>query len=172
MKADVPEACPKCGKRSERRFGVPVLRTNTQFFAGAKYGAEQFAGGDPRARKMYLDAAKKAGVDVNGKIYQHAIARFPGDPMAWCDPDKDDVRKRGDLLHGKAKRHIQEHGPGPSVTVAEDIIDAEVERRIEAGTLLAHEADSRREEIADSMARWDKVGKYKRPKKKSKKAKR
>lgn len=159
--------CPKCKKKGERRFGVPLLKTNATFLRGAKYGAEQFASDGDHSRNQYLEPAKRAGVSVNGKIYQHGLARYPGDPEAWCS-DLDDVkrkiRKRG--LHcpelGIKGRDVE---PKESAAIAEDILNDKIESMIESGTLRKSElTEDKRGEIADSISHPSKKGKYKRPK--------
>ncbi len=167
LKAEVDVTCPKCGKKGERRFGVPLLKTNATFLRGAKYGAEQFASDGDHSRNQYLDPAKRAGVSVNGKIYQHGLARYPGDPEAWCS-DLDDVkrkiRQRG--LHcpelGIKGREAE---PKESVAIAEDILNNKIESMVEAGEIKPHEiTEDKRGEIADSISHFSKRGRYKKPK--------
>lgn len=167
MSDAIDTTCPKCGGKGERRFSVPLIKTNATFLRGAKYGAEQFASEGEHGRKAYLEPAKRAGVSTNGKIYQHSLARYPGDPFAWCS-DLDEVKKKVRQIGG----HCPELGikgrempPKESAVIAEDLLDERIESMVEAGAIRPHEVtEDRRGEIADSMAHPTKKGKYKRPK--------
>lgn len=171
LNAPIDPTCPKCGKKAERRFGVPLIRTNATFFRGAKYGAEQFAGGDPKNMETYTGPARRAGVSITGKSYQSGLARFPGDPRAFVS-DLDDARRVAREMGADAPTlgvKAPEYVPKESNAVAEDLLDAAIEDRIEAGMIEARDRDKCREEVADSIAPLSKKGKYKRPAKKAKK---
>lgn len=171
LKDEIDLTCPKCKKKGERRFGVPLLKTNTTFMRGAKYGAEQFATELPHSKDVYLGTAKRAGVSTNGKVYQHGLARFPGDPQAWVsdlDEAKRIIRQRG-LASPEMGIKGREVEPTESVAVAEDLIDNEIIRRVESGTMNFRDAAKMREQVADDLAPMAKKGKYKRPTPKRKK---
>jgi len=169
MRAPVDRTCESCGKTAEARFGVPLLKTATAFMAGAKYGAEQFAGDNAITREQYLAPARKAGVSINGKVYQHGLARFIGDPQAWVS-SPDDVRKRaiemgGECEHFKIK--AQEQPPKEDIVIGEDIVQNKLDQMVEAGTITTKQAKSaeKRFEVADTLAPPDKKGKYRPPRK-------
>lgn len=171
FKAEVDLTCPKCKKQGERRYGVPLLKTNTTFMSGAKTGMEQLEGTTDYVRKVYAKQAAAAGVSTQGKIYQGGLARFPGDPMAWCsdiDEFKTKVKLRGAECEafGIKAREVE---PTEKPVIAEDILDERVEKLVESGRLTPKKAEDKRGEIADTMVQPWKRGKYKRPAKKAKK---
>lgn len=168
MRAEVDRTCPACGALGEARFGVPLLKTNSSFMKGAKFGMEQFASAHPNIRKRIAREAAKAGVSVNGKIYQGQAARFPGDPRAWIS-HQDDLRKLAEEdgaevpMFGIKGRDVE---PKPPAPVPEDLIDKRVEKLVEAGKVERHKARSEevREAVAVSLLPKHKQSGYKAPK--------
>lgn len=69
---------------------TPSLMTDAVFLQGHCNGS-QFAE-STRIGDHYAGEAKKAGVNVKGKIYLSGLAAFPGDPRAWVS-DRGDVQK-------------------------------------------------------------------------------
>ncbi len=143
--------CPGCGKAGERRFGIPHVRTNTTFLAGAKFGGEQFD--DPVVRDDYLRPAREAGVSTNGKIYVHGLAEYVGDPRAWID-DKDDVKKiveqKGwgcDALGVKPRID----GPPERQAIGEDLVDGHLDQMVKAGQLDPHDKEKVRDDVREKI---------------------
>lgn len=172
MSSEPLSKCPECKKPKLHRVPtLPNLKTNSTFLAGAKYGAEQFAGGDPRAREQYLAPAREAGVSINGKIYQHGLARFPGDPRAWVS-SRDEVKKRVQEMGGECEElgvKAEPQAPKKSVPIGEDILNREVRDLLKAGVITKKQAVKERGEIADSITAHYKKGTYSKPKKRAKK---
>ncbi len=149
VSAPVDPTCPGCRGQAERRFGVPLVKSNTSYFRGAQYGAAQFAGSDPLVRESYLGAARRAGVSTNGKVYMHGLAEYPGDPRAWVD----DV--------GDARRYIESRGWGspdlgikarndvevPPIPIGEDLVDRALAERVEAGQIDPNEVEEHRNAV-------------------------
>jgi putative FmdB family regulatory protein len=128
--------CPRCGKPAERRFGVPLVKSNTSFFAGARYGGEQFANASPAERDVYVGTAERAGVSTNGKVYMHGLARFAGDPTAWVSDLGDVDRIATARGMGCEERGIKPRQAEPTVRpVADDVVHNEVAALIEGGAL-------------------------------------
>lgn len=117
---------------------APRAKSDATFFAGMDTGGGNIK--NPLTRKMYLDEAKKAGVDVTGAVYYSEIAAFPGDPEAW-------VRSRGEITGLVEKRGWNMDGdlkaggepkddvsPGQGPKIAPDVVEQLVNQRIEAGS--------------------------------------
>ena len=53
----------------------------------------------PTVRDMYIKKARAAGVSPQGKTYCSQLARFAGDPQAWCASQSDvvDIAKKRNL---------------------------------------------------------------------------
>lgn len=153
----VPDpACPKCGKAAERRFGVPHLDTDTNFFAGAKLGGGQF---QPYTREAYTLPAKMQGVSINGAHYQHGLARYPGDPRAF-------VRDRGEM-----KKLLEERGWGSEdlgvkarndyepkrVPIDERLVSEELDTRVKLGEIDPGDKEKARDQVRDDITpHWHK----------------
>lgn len=171
-----PDATCVCGAIGERRFSVPAIRTETTRMAGAKYGAEQFAGANARVKEQYLGPARDAGVSVNGKIYQAGLAQFPGDPAAWCSNENDVKRRAIELgaecpsLGVKAREMAPLERKGVT-GIAEDLVDERIGQRIAAGEMDIRDAEKLRNEVADSLLPAGREGMYKDTRSKRKKSK-
>lgn len=142
--------CPTCGRPAERRFGVPRLRTDTTFYAGVKMEGGQF---DNYCRPLYTQPAKDAGVSINGKHYQHGLARFPGDPEAWVDNLGDVKRileKRG---HGCEELGVKPHDPEPTKRppMSKKIVDDCLAARVQAGKIDPGDVEKYREQVTDEI---------------------
>lgn len=150
IKADPDPTCPACGQAGVRGIGLPTVQSDTTFFRGAKYGGEQF---DDYTRNAYTKPAEAAGVSTNGKVYQHGLARFPGDPMAWID-------NKGD-----ARRIIESRGWGSEdlgITARNDyepkrkaiderLVTEELHNRVAAGMIDPGDAEKKRDEVRDHI---------------------
>lgn len=78
--------CPECQQpKLYRRIGrVHIGLCETTYMRDAKMNASYLDGiTDPKIRQFYLRKARQAGVSIQGKNYNPAIARFQGDPDAW-----------------------------------------------------------------------------------------
>lgn len=109
----------------------PSLKTDTRWMRG-QVNFNQFAN-DPWTGTQYRRVAEQAGVNIEGAVYKHQLARFPGDPKAW-------VRSRSDVLKIARERNLNLEGsvthkavddgtPNPldqPYRVADDIVDAKV----------------------------------------------
>ena len=80
-----------------------------------------------RFANHYRRMAERAGVSTAGKRYEPTLARFPGDPRAWC-ADLDDVKARcveqgaavdGAINYRPPKRDI----PPAPYRVADDLVE-------------------------------------------------
>lgn len=141
---------------------APLSVTDREFLAGRLW-KDQFEN-QPWVGRYYRKIAEAHGVSTVGKVYISQMADFPGDPRAWVD-------SRGDI-----QRWCEERGYGctgivnvPSPVykdddlakeeqpyrVADDIVDREVESRMEenpdlrrlSGEKLAEYKEQVREEI-------------------------
>ncbi len=125
-----PHQC-MCGYFAQRIFGAAQVRTSNTFQAGIKLGGEQFG---PGTREFYLNAAREGGVNPTGKIYDHRIAAFPGDPEAWVG-SADDVRnlleKRNWGCDGDMKVKCEPVEPSSGKKMADDLVEDMVEDRLE-----------------------------------------
>ncbi|HUR52927.1 MAG TPA: FmdB family zinc ribbon protein [Gemmataceae bacterium] len=116
-----------CGLMAHRVFGAAQVRTSNTFVAGVKLGGAQF--GDA-TREFYLNAAREGGVSPEGKVYDHRLAAYPGDPQAWVG-SVDDVRavleERNWGCEGDLKVKCEPVPPKPEVALADDIVEDLVE---------------------------------------------
>lgn len=164
--------CRACGAMAARRFSVPTIKTNSTFFQRDKRGAEQFAN-DPLAMKTYVESARRAGVSIEGKTYQHGLAAYPGDPRAWVD-DLGDAKR---LAEERAKEGMscpalgvkgRQIEPKESIGVDPTLVEERLNRMVARGELHESEKDKKREAVADMMTPDYKrsKAKYRPPKKK------
>ncbi len=116
-----------------------IAGTDAVFNEGRKLDGSQFQGLPPAMGKMYLELARKAGVNPAGKYYCGSIARYPGDPRAWVD-SRGDVKRiceaEGWTVAGAVKvespRYADGYVPPEKYAVAADIVAAEVADRLAA----------------------------------------
>jgi putative FmdB family regulatory protein len=129
--ASVGVVCELCGKADAHRvFGAAQIRTEATFQSGIKLGGAQF--GDA-TREFYLNAAREAGVNPEGKVYDSRIAAFPGDPQAWVK-NADEVRRvieeRNWSCTGDMTVKCEPVPPAPNVPLADHIVEELVEDRL------------------------------------------
>lgn len=111
----------------------------------------------PAIGDLYRRQAEAAGVSTTGKVYLSALAEYPGDPHAWVS-GRGDVRRRclekGWGCEGAVtlKGREYEHQP---VALAEDIVQREVEKRLEADPDQRVE-DVREKVFAERAPHWAK----------------
>lgn len=74
----------------------------------------------------YRKMAKRSGVSISGKRYDPTLARFPGDPRAWCS-NWDDAAKVSKKLR---KELASEREPG-KYRVADDIVEKHAATEVE-----------------------------------------
>lgn len=80
---------------------APSLQTDTRWLTGEVNG-KQFVS-MPASGHYYKSVAKEAGINTEGAVYKHQLARFPGDPKAW-------VRSRADVLAICKERNLDCEG--------------------------------------------------------------
>lgn len=119
-----------CGRIANRVFGAAQIRTEATFQSGIKLGGGQF--GDA-TRDFYLNAAREAGVSPEGKVYDHRLAAFSGDPEAWVG-SPDDVRrvleKRNWGCEGDMTVKCEPVPTAPDIPLADHIVEDLVEDRL------------------------------------------
>lgn len=92
--------CESCDGKLERLVGqVHIGLCETSMLRAAHNSVEQFNNSDAGDRaNVYATNAKRAGVSMQGKWYNPALALFVGDPMAWVgsiDDQKQVCKARG-----------------------------------------------------------------------------
>jgi hypothetical protein len=126
----------------------PGVKTDSVFNEGRFSGSDQFA--QCPAKGTWLRAqAEAAGVNPAGKYYLSGLADFPGDPTAWVSDRGDVLRvaeaKNLTIRDGYVSHYAHETEPLPDVTVADDIIEREVDRT------LWENPGARREDVRDAV---------------------
>lgn len=111
-------------------LGQPPMSNSDREFLEATENGRQFQGNE-FAGNFYRQEAAKAGVNTTGKVYKAGLAAFPGDPEAWVSGRGDVqrlVEKRGWECSGSVNVRMREKPPAPEIDVADDILEAEVEK--------------------------------------------
>ncbi len=110
----------------------PATRTDQNFNRGRVNG-NQFES-CPGRGDMLRAQAEAAGVSTTGKYYCSGLAEFWGDPEAWVS-DRSDVlrvcREKNLTCHGVVEHEGHEVEPMGDVTVAEDILQNEIDMEVE-----------------------------------------
>jgi predicted nucleic acid-binding Zn ribbon protein len=89
-RCSAPAKCIRCLTPSPRLLvPVTVVSDCTQYRSDNTDGT-QFANKD--MANFHLAKARAAGVTTSGKSYYPELARYPGDPQAWCG-SSDDIRR-------------------------------------------------------------------------------
>lgn len=93
---------------------------------------------DDHNRRQYLEMARRAGINTNGKFYVGGLGR-PSDPAAWVSTvdDVKEVCKRKNLT---ATNHVEHQGtpmpPPKRIRLAEDLVQECVTERLAADPAL------------------------------------
>lgn len=138
------KTCKKCGGAIHPVRGctlcpmfasgrTPACKSDGTIFPGHLTGGRQFV--NPHVRARYLAKARAAGVTTDGKVYCSALADSPGDPRAWVDNVADQkklLEERGWAAEGDVKVKGRDPKPAAPVRLAEDLVEAHVERELEA----------------------------------------
>jgi putative FmdB family regulatory protein len=150
FKQEPDPTCKTCSKPAARRFGVP--RAKTDALKGQVFGGDQF-GNDEKQRKAALRAARIAGVNTNGMMYMNGLARFPHDPEAWVANKAEAKKKLEERGWGcdelGVKLDIREAPVQP--TVAEDLVDKELNEMVAAGIIEKKDRKKKRAEVRDRI---------------------
>jgi hypothetical protein len=120
---------------------TPGSKTDREFVRDFAHG-KQFDTMGPTARKHILSEAKKAGINIAGKIYKGGLGK-PGDPLAWVSDSGDVLRAaKAKALHVTGRVNYEPPGmddrpPPPRKALADDIVRTEVLRVTAANPDLA-----------------------------------
>jgi hypothetical protein len=134
----------------------PALRTDTAHLG--KLHDRSFGENDPTAR-LYLNAARAAGVNPKGKYYCPSLAEYSGDPEAWIETKGDAIRvakKKGMRLRISGEvvydppQTSDPVDPGAPYEVADDIVHEAVCEKIAADPQIA-EAPGAVEELHEQV---------------------
>lgn len=161
--APIDLTCEHCGQQAERRFGVPIAKTDA--LKGEVFGGDQF-GHNEKSRKAALKAARMAGVNVNGKMYMHGLARFPNDPEAWV-ANRSEAKRKCELSNltceelGVKGEKIE---PAKNVDVSPDLVDQELRDMVVSGKIDKRDKKKLREEVKERITpHYNKPGARSRP---------
>lgn len=147
----------------------PMSSTDREFLEGTENG-KQF-NGSVHTRMIgdrYKRMAARAGVSTTGKVYKENLALYPGDPEAWVSGlgDMDRViRKRPGACRrnhdGKIVAQGPEPTPGPTIGLADDIVEAEVNAMVASSPEPVKESrQDLREKVRDKHTpQWKKKNK-------------
>lgn len=156
-------ACAECGQRMERVFGVPAIITDTTFTRTMDDGF----GNDQIRRRMAYAAARRAGVNPNGKIYCPGLCRRgrPFDPGAWVSAShaRAEIRRRCEQLNYACEGDITvkqrpSERPAPDEApyrVADEIVQkevAEIVQREHGGKLTPKKRQKLVEETSERLS--------------------
>lgn len=152
-----------CNPRLAAMFATgqtPAIRTDATFLQGMSTNGSQFDGTEYLG-DHYKKVAEAQGQNVKGKVYLSGLARYPGDPHAWVSGRGDVehvLRSRGWGAEGSVNVKAAEAlGPPPSVDVAEDIVQEQMERAVEQDPSQARDLEGLREKTKDRLRpRWKK----------------
>jgi putative FmdB family regulatory protein len=131
--AGLPQTCPDCGIHSPRRFLPPTCLSDTTTYRGDNTGLGQFK--SDAMREFHLAQARKHGVNTTGKLYDPALAKYPGDPKAWVGSDTDvrqvlESRNWGSTGKVKVKQKSNGETTTPKPGLSEKIVRELVHERM------------------------------------------
>lgn len=150
--------CSKCEGRMQHIFGVPGIVTETTFTRGKGDGF----GDDEFKRRFAYAAARKAGVNPNGKAYYPGLCP-PGEPYspkAWISHDnaRGDIARRCEELNYAAEGdiNVKQREPETDPTegpyrVADKIVNAKVDE-IVATEHDGHITPDKRADLVEATA--------------------
>jgi len=126
------QPCPQCKSPCGRVYLAPTVVSPCTQFTTELTGGRQFH--HPMHRKLYLDKARKAGVNVEGRVYYPELARFQGDPKAWVE-SSDDIKRvateNGFNVDGDVKVRAKRDIPPLDGGIAEHIVETRVNEILE-----------------------------------------
>lgn len=116
----------------------PGAKSDREFVRDFAHG-KQFDKMGRASRNYILGSAKKAGININGKIYKSGLGK-PSDPLAWVS-DSGDVLRTAKLknlyVEGRVNYTPPEMPPPKPKLMAKDILRNEVLARTKADPDLA-----------------------------------
>ena len=130
---------------------APGTRLTDQFFWSGRCNNHGIEGPD-WLRTRTIDAAKKAGVSIAGKVYMPTLAdkRGPGDPSAWVGDTGELLavcrRQNRDCELGYKAREVE---PAPDIPLADDIVQETMQEYLQRDPGRARNLNELREEIVE-----------------------
>lgn len=137
---------PKMAEMLAARMPPGTKGTNRTFLQGSH---NPCPGLDDRETSLYVAMAKKAGIDVAGKIYKGSMAKVglgPLDPRAWVSGTEDVLatcKARGEWCRGAVNYTPPQKPPPPDIPLAEDIVRREVANEAMAAKAVGKKPDLR-----------------------------
>jgi hypothetical protein len=132
----------------ESRQAPGTKNTDRAFLQGITNGLTH--GLDKVFIDRYHERARKAGINTTGKVYVSQLGRADS-PLAWVS-DLSDVKKSCEIQgHGCDALGVKTvvKDPGPDIPLADDIVQAEVEKRLSANPDLKAKVKEKPEKIHD-----------------------
>lgn len=129
---------------------APGTKNTDRAFLEGMGGQSLTHGLDKTFVGRYYERAAKAGISTAGKVYISQLGP-PSSPLAWVS-DLSDVKKSCELQgHGCEALGVKPvvKDPGPDIPLADDIVQAEVEKRFEANPDLKAKIQERPEKLND-----------------------
>jgi hypothetical protein len=133
---------------------TPALLTDAVFLQGHHSG-NQFVG-TPELGQFYKQTAEAEGQTTEGKVYLHGLAAYPGDPRAWVTGRGDAARVLKDRGWGAegavTTRVAQKAQPDEKYQVAEDLVQAGVEKELEGHSVLDADVPALTDKVREKMS--------------------
>lgn len=126
-----------------------TMNTDRAFLEGIG-GSSLTHGLDRIFAERYHARARRAGINTTGKVYISQLGN-PDNPLAWVS-DLSDVKKSCEIQgHGCEALKVKEvvKDPGPDIPLADDIVQSEVEKRLEANPDLLAKVKEKPEKLND-----------------------
>lgn len=115
----------------------PGAKSDREFLIDRAHG-KQFDKMGRVGREYILSQAKKAGINISGKVYQSSLGK-PNDPLAWVS-DRHDVLKAAQIKNLTVSGAVNHQGipqPPKRKLIADDLLKAEVAKELAADPVLA-----------------------------------
>lgn len=116
----------------------PGSKTDREFVRDFGHG-KQFDKMGRASREYILGAAKKAGINISGKIFKSGLGP-PSDPLAWVS-DSSDVLRTARIknlnVSGRVTHEATEVPPPPKKLLADDILAERVAKKLDGNPTLA-----------------------------------